>query len=173
MSNKGLLIITLVLILISLVTTVLEFSLHDPDIVSKVADGSYLLATLLGGYLLIANSDIKSTIWWRVMKFAIGVLILGVLFKVLHFTGADELLLIGCVGIAIAYLIRFITKRAKNHLDVLKMLTVLSYCIVSPLIILHYVTGEYSVISKAFFWATIVDFAYLEWRKSAVTTQRK
>ncbi len=168
MSNKSLLIVIFILLSVSLATTYLDFLADD-----TIAEGSSLLATLLGGYLLIGNSDIKTTIWWRFINFAIGVLILGVLFKILHFTGADELLFAGCAGIVISYLLRFITKRSKNHLDILKALTVLSYGTITALVIFHYISKEYSMITVALFWATLIDFAYLEWKKSPSVTTKK
>ena len=166
MSRKALLLITTLMLLVSLVATILEFLVEESNVITYIAEGSYAISCLSGGYLLFVYSTIRQTVYWRFMQIAISVLIIGVLFKILHLTGADELLQLSNGAIAVIYLIRFFAKPSKGHLDVLKALSVVSLCVFPILTILHVLPAEYIVIGKIFFWLTLIDFAYLEWRKS-------
>lgn len=59
------------------------------------------------------------------LRIALIVLIFGVLFKVMHWSYASQLLLIGSVSIGLLYTIRFFYKREKSKLDYVKLALIL------------------------------------------------
>ncbi len=149
-----LLVGTIVLIVLALmrgyfsVETLLEYCLN--------------IAPLIGAVLLFNDGSIKQTIYWRVISFCFGILTIGVLFKILHWKGADMLLLMSSFAIAITYFTRYLSKKQKNHFDLLKMLWICSVFICVPLFIIHLISRDYSIITTALFWLTFIDFCVLK-----------
>jgi hypothetical protein len=63
----------------------------------------------------------------RPIQFAIGVLIIGVLFRIMRLPGGNELMCAAFVTIVALYFIRFINKRNKRTSDYIKLVFVISW----------------------------------------------
>jgi hypothetical protein len=73
---------------------------------------------------------------------AVGITLIGTLFKITHAPKADLFLLTGLCGTLIIYTIHFIRKTNKNGLDFLKLLWVVAYCLASLLLYQHIPFGH-------------------------------
>ncbi len=120
------------------------------------------IAPVIGAVLLFNDGSIRKTVYWRIISFCFGIIAIGVLFKILHWKGADALLLMGSCSIATTYFIRYLSKKQKNHLDLLKMLWICSVSVCLPLFIMHVISRDYSIITAALFWLTFIDFCILK-----------
>jgi hypothetical protein len=71
---------------------------------------------LVGLWLLVQNGTILGTIYARIMLFLGGLLLLGAAFKILHWIGANVLLVVALAGIALTYSLRFFASGKKAGL---------------------------------------------------------
>jgi hypothetical protein len=88
--------------------------------------------------------------------------LLGVVFKVMHWPLANQLLIFGFGAVAVTYLVWFIIKPSKGHLDVLKCLWVLSTYFFPIMVVLHRMEPEFVYVPHLLFWVLFVDFVYLK-----------
>jgi hypothetical protein len=90
----------------------------------------------------------------------------------MHLPGADEPLLYPFIVLFCLYLIHFIQKKTKQRTDVLKVLMLMSFLLLPPLIMLHLVSEQYREIfllaSHALFWLTFLDFLYLSYKQGVL-----
>ena len=107
---------------------------------------------------LVNDFKYRKTIFGRLTYIFLSVIIVGFLFKLQHWPFAGTTLMIGYVGIMITYAIRFITKKQKHLLDILKLLWVQTTAIISLLILMHRIGREYSIINALLFIALICVF---------------
>ncbi len=59
------------------------------------------------------------------IRLALIVLIIGALFKIMHWPNSKELMLIGALSVAVLYTIRFLNKAHKKTLDYIKLSLIL------------------------------------------------
>ncbi len=121
-------------------------------------------AQFLSAVLILRFSTITKTVFWRIIKFLFGIACLGVMFKILHFAGANIILPGALLAIAVVYLIWFVKKPKRRHLDILKLLWVLSALTIMSLILIRFIDRQYSFISLLFFLLTVLDFMLTEKR---------
>ena len=120
---------------------------------------------LLG--LLLTSSGI-----WNNTRLAVGMALgllltgLGFLFKIEHWTFGDQLLLIGALGVIIAYGLWFRNKPQREPLDYLKLTwvlaamgTVVATSRFRPLPLLK----PLGSIAEALFWAVALLYVYQRW----------
>ena len=69
---------------------------------------------------------------------SVGILFIGILFKVHHYPYANLIVVFGFSSIAILYLLRFLYKKPKKLIDFLKLLLVLFWTINGILSLLHF-----------------------------------
>jgi len=72
-----------------------------------------------------------------VLRFCLSILILGALFKVMHWPYANQLMLPAVSGILIFYTIRFLLKETKERLDYVKLLLVLTWSLHYLITVFH------------------------------------
>ncbi len=163
--NKFLLaIITMVLIqaLIGAFTPV--YSCLD-----RYTDYSVSVATVLALLMMLINGTFTSTRYIVIVKFGLGVLILGICFKILHLTGADQMLSFAFLFFFLAYGIHFSKKRPRMLLDYFKFLTMMSFLLSTVLGMFNVGTEETTdvldLVGIGLFWITFVLFLILEKRK--------
>lgn len=113
---------------------------------------------ILGMLLLLQNGNIQGTVYFRIIRFCMGLILLGAMFKIMHWPGANLILLLSMFGVAITYGIWFLRKKQKGRLDFLKLVWVLSAFIGTVLVILHWVKPGITYIAYGFFWLSLVDF---------------
>lgn len=113
---------------------------------------------LIGLVLLINNGTLMKTIYGRIISFGIGILIIGVLFKIMHWPGYPLILLIAVLLIVTTYSVRFLKKKEKKRLDILKFLWVIIGYSITIMILQHWISDEYSIVAQILFWLALTDF---------------
>lgn len=162
MTNKALIKIIGILAIISLATILLNLLSYN-EIIDYVYVYSTNIFSLLGLYLLFYNSSIRQTIFWRILNVCIAILLVGAWMKIIHLPTADIVVTIALSSISITYIMRFIKKEKKSHLDILKLFWILSAFIIANLIFLHIVTKDFIIISRTLFCITLLDFCLIEY----------
>lgn len=82
-----------------------------------------LLLMLKYSQLIYENKHI------RIIYFLIGLLLIGIDFKIQHYPGGRIIYIVCSAGFLITYLHRYINKKNKKYLDHLKIIWVTNYCI--------------------------------------------
>lgn len=147
---------------------------YAPD---SAATGARLLSAgiglgqLLSLWLLVKNGTILGTVYARVMRFLGGLLLIGVLFKVLHWVGANSLLVMALAGIALTYSLRFFRKREKGWPDVLKLLFVLAFSGCALLTFLHLAPREIAYVPPMLLWLAVLDLLSATSRQRPVASR--
>ncbi|MCF8296312.1 MAG: hypothetical protein K9J13_02105 [Saprospiraceae bacterium] len=100
---------------------------------------------------------------------SIGILLIGILFKIQHYPYADWIVSIAFTSISVLYIFRFVNKKKKTLLNILKLVLVVSWSINGIFTLLHlpfgYIFGLISSVSFiAWFW--LEGFAYFGNRNS-------
>jgi hypothetical protein len=126
-------------------------------------------ARLLAWGLLIRGGALVGTWYFRLILLLAGLLLVGVLFKIQHLPGANNLLWVSFSGIALTYAVRFVRKAHKGQLDVLKLLLVLVSCGSALLLIMRLAPREVQYLPPCLLGLTVLDFLYLESRKKAAS----
>ena len=123
-----------------------------------------VIAQLLAIVMMLINGTFLKSSLFKFASFAIGLAILGTLFKILHWTGADELLVCSSIALFIVYVVYFILKQNKRRIDVLKVLTLFSLLFTRLAFILHFIPYEHKekliAVNSAILWLTFLDFFY-------------
>ena len=86
-----------------------------------------------------------------------GLVIIGVLFKVFKLMGADILVLVGFLGVGISYLGAFLNKSKRNTLDVIKLFW-LKLLITAALILFNQWPSSFSQIPLLLLIVAVVLF---------------
>lgn len=129
-----------------------------------IFDKGLSMAQLFGLVVVVRSGTIIETVYFRVIVAFVAIILFGALLKILHYNYADQSFLFGFLGIAATYLVRFFAKKEKGHLDVLKLLWVLSASLGAILIMLHLVPREFKYLIMGTFWLLLLDFIWLEFR---------
>jgi len=127
---------------------------------------------------IIENLGILIMLWYGTFiktrlfsyaQFAIGLMILGLLFKILHYPGGDELIAIASLALLTTYFIHFLRKTSKTRLDYLKMLTVTAIALWPPIVMLHLIPAEIvyivRIIISGLFAVTFIGFLYNSYKE--------
>lgn len=103
------------------------------------------------------------------IRIALIILIIGALFKIMHWPYYKELMLIGALSIGVIYVVRFIYKKEKTKLDYAKLALVILWLFNYLSQVFHLYNIPYIVdicIVVLFFWWFIEEgFFYLKNRK--------
>jgi uncharacterized membrane protein len=122
-----------------------------------------------GFYLLFKNGKIQKTIYWNIIKFAIGFVFIAALIKILHLKFANELFILSFMGIGLTYLLYFLRKSQKQISDFLKVIWVLTALGSSLSVINHWMyRDELQTISAVFFIASVIAFILSEKKKESI-----
>jgi hypothetical protein len=124
-------------------------------------------ARLLAWGMLISGGTILGTRYFRLIMLLSGLLLVGVLFRIQHLPGANNLLWISFIGIALTYAVRFLRKAHKGQFDMLKLLLVFASCGSALLLIMRLAPLEVRYLPPCLLGLTVLDFLYLESRKRA------
>ncbi len=87
--------------------------------------------------LMLRESTIYCTQYYRAILIAMFFYIIGALFRILHWEGQELFLIIAFTGVALAYVLRTINKKQKVLLDYIKCTWVISVCTTAFLTIMH------------------------------------
>src|SRR5688572_14795502 len=83
---------------------------------------------------ILLNGTFTDTLYFKVSIMVFIIILVGAAMKILHYSGADQTILISFFMIPLVYLIHFVLKKEKRHLDILKLLTVFAFFIIPPLL---------------------------------------
>jgi len=157
--NKFLLIVISVVLFVALAKVILpslfiSFQFEPEEIL--------FIAQVIGLIMILVNGTFTDTLYFKVSIMVFIIILVGAAMKILHYSGADQTILISFFMIPLVYLIHFVLKKEKRHLDILKLLTVFAFFIIPPLLMLHIVSRDYinsvRIFNQAIFWVTFVDF---------------
>ncbi len=130
--------IRLILILIGISGILLSWFTHTWEVITMVI----FIAQLVCLELMLKESTIFLTVYFRLISICISIYIVGALLKILHWEGGDLLLLISLAGIALVYMLRTITKKGIQFLDILKAAWVAVACANTIFRIFHWQYAE-------------------------------
>lgn len=78
------------------------------------------IAEILCLILMLVNGTLMGTIPYKIFIGSILLLGLGAIFRIMHYTGGEEMMVLSFILIPLTYTIHFICKKPKDQLDVLK-----------------------------------------------------
>jgi len=153
MSNRIALIVVIALLILSGLKQVFDFE-------NRLLDLSYALAEIIALIIMLANGTFSDRKYFNLAYALIGATLVGAMFKVLHYQGADQLLTFCPAALVILYVIHFATKPVKGVLDILKLLTAISFPAIAVPVAMHWVEDSWTLrlTSAAIFWITFVWF---------------
>jgi hypothetical protein len=119
-----------------------------------------------GTFFLLKNGSFFQSRYFRLVWLAFALIILGFLFKVMHWPFSGPLLIIGMLIIPVIYLIHYYHKPEKEALDLLKLIWVLSFFILKLLLMFHWVRDDYNmVLINGILFFLIIVLVFYEERK--------
>lgn len=120
------------------------------------------VAQVIALIMMLVNGIFMNTLFFRISIIASIAVFIGAALKIMHLPGADQTILISFLIIPLIYLIHFILKKEKGHLDILKLMTVFAFFILPPLVMLYIIPRDYTnsvrIFNYVIFWSTFVDF---------------
>lgn len=118
----------------------------------------FIISYILGLIVILRNSTLTKTKYWKIILFMFVFMLVGALFKIQHYPGSRYLLLTGMTGISITYLIRFLRKKSKNNLDIFKLVWVIITFSGYSIFIFIWIPNIISQISIGVFWLLFYYF---------------
>ncbi len=151
------------LMIASIVTAVLYVSAFFLSLDNN-APGLVLSALIIVAFfgwmaLVFSTSTIKATYYWGILMVLFSVLIIGALFKIQHWEGASLIITLSVYSTVAVYMVRFITKKRKTLLDVLKLLLVIIYSASYYMRVMHWIPELYTRFTPIIFLAVIFEFS--------------
>lgn len=131
---------------------------------TTVSDSDFLLTIGLwlievaGMFLLLRNGTFLKTRYSRIAMGLTALMIIGALFKIMHWSFQNILLLIGCIGIVFSYLLYFVQKPIKKRLDYLKLAWVVIKYVGALFAINHIITTEYQILTLVLMILALMDY---------------
>jgi hypothetical protein len=167
MTNKIAIVVVGALLAISLLDQVVELG-HPLVAYSASA------ATCAALMMMLANGTFTDRKYYTLAYFLMGATLLGFLLKILHWTGADQILVLSVIALVILYSIHFATKPSKGVLDILKFVTVLTNAAHIVLKITRIVgdVWTFGVVASAIFWITFLWFIVEGARSGQLFTEK-
>lgn len=140
------------------------------DNLVRLQNTSRLIALL---YILSLGTFIKKKSLWA-SGLGIIIIIIACLFKILHWSWANELILLGSAILIIQYSIHFIRKVEKGIIDYLKWVYVLFSFTLIPGRVLHYISGDtfwYAMLTYQILFVLLIVFVILDLRSNRPNLQ--
>jgi uncharacterized membrane protein HdeD (DUF308 family) len=141
--------------------------MDSPRYMSNIAGIVSVLISLFWLYQITKRSGFFKTIYGRLMFIPGLVVMVGSLAKLEHWWWASYALILGLLVLGIIYFLRFIMKKNKNLLDVVKLVFLESSWILALAKLQHRPVDQYEIIRLGIFYLMIFLFA-IEKPKSVV-----
>lgn len=129
----------------------------------------------IGLIVMLINGTFISTRLYKIALFFFGLMIVGILFRILHLPGGDELSTYPFAVIFCLYAAHFWNKSPKRRVDILKLIMLTGFLLLPPVVILHMISEEtretLQLISNVLFWITFLDFLYTSHREDVPQKQ--
>ncbi len=123
------------------------------------------ISELAGFFMLILNGTFIKTRFFKILNGAAALIIVGALFKIMHWQYADLLLTMGLIGTILIYFLSFLKKPLKKRLDFLKLTWVIVAFAIAILRFAHLIGEEYQVLSSTLIWLAIIDYLKMQKEK--------
>ena len=149
--------ILLVLISLSLLSSLFTY-IYDINN-TKLIDIELYIGQVFGVMLLLFNSTLVKTIYWKFLMLSFVILIIGAMFKILHWPGTSILISISIFSIMTIYSFRFYKKESKQRIDFLKLIWVLMAFSIDGLTLFHLIK-DVRIIDFVLFWLVMIEFVY-------------
>jgi hypothetical protein len=157
------------LILISIILSLIVFTLpligFDAQLANTIFSLTISIGQILSVMLLLKNGTLLSSPYFKGVLFFMLVLVVSAIYKWIHYTFAQELLLIGATGVVSVYFIFFLIKKPKDLLSILKALWAITAFVGSALIFLK-VIPTYSMWVSTFILFIAVGVFYRKDKQS-------
>lgn len=124
-----------------------------------------LISEIVGFFMLLSNGTFIKTKYFRILKAAIAIVIIGVLFRIMHWEYNRLIITIGFVAIILTYSLSFFNKPIKKRLDYTKLAWVVIAYTNTLLNYLHIIGDEYQILSSSLMWLAIIDYLKTEKQK--------
>ena len=157
----SIIIIGIVVALIGFVVSKLTYS-PDAEFWTQVG---LAISEFTGFLMLIRNGTFIKTKYFRIFKGVFAIIIIGVLFKIMHWQYSDVIIIIGFVLAILVYFFSFLNKPIKKRLDYLKLFWVVIAYTGAVLKFLHMINLDYQIMSSAIMWLAIIDYMKTEREK--------
>jgi hypothetical protein len=164
--------------LIVLIVLILLMALSQMFIPATLIDGAshaiplIAVAENLAIVLMLINGTFRKSRYFKYVLGVAGLLIVGMIFKILHLQGADELMSLPFLLIPFLYLPHFISKPSKHHLDYLKLISVFFLSLPLPMYTLNVFPDEVRItlvqISRWVLFVTFIDFVTMGVRRRSL-----
>ncbi len=117
-------------------------------------------------YVMLKNGTMINSVFFRLIQGLIALLIIGIMFKLMHWPRAGLILVAAFSGIPITYFIWFLKKEKKELEDILKLLWVISRFTIALFVIMHWINNQYVIIP-----ALLLIITYLIYLKNHTKNQ--
>jgi hypothetical protein len=111
-----------------------------------------------GALYLLQNGQFFRTKYFKIASLFIAAYIIGILFKIIHFVFANELVTISSVAILLLYAKYFTTKPVKNKLEYLKLAWVVSTFSVGLVNLFHLSVLDLYIIPPVIMTFIVLEF---------------
>jgi len=135
---------------------------------TELTTEGFSLTSMVGFVFLMRNGTFHKTIFLKIALIISSVIIIGILFKIMHWPGSNIMLTLGFSSMIVNYGIRYAKKTTKSRLDYLKLLWVASSFIISLGIIMHWGFKDFALVPHIILLITVIYFAYTNRNNTAV-----
>lgn len=131
---------------------------------TTVLDSDFLLTIGLwltevaGMFLLLSNGTFLKTKYSRIVMGLFAVMLIGGAIMVMHWPYGNSLLVVGCIGIVISYLVHFLKKPIRKRLDYLKLAWVAVLYIGAVLRLYHIISRDYRMLTTVLMILALMDY---------------
>ena len=123
---------------------------------------------LSGVVLLVSNGTFIKSRAFRFSFIAVALLILGSLFKLMHWPYGDYIFIIGSLFFLVQYSIWFVKKPVCIFLDYLKISWLYVTTFSALIIIFQWSQYNFSLLAYAILWVAIIEFCRTEFKKGTL-----
>ncbi|GAA3561424.1 GldL-related protein [Snuella lapsa] len=156
-----LIIIGLVIALISFLVSKFKYS-PNTEFWTNIG---LAISEFSGFIMLIRNGTFIRTKYFRVFKGVFAIILIGALFKILHYPYGNEIIVVGFAFAVLIYFFSFLNKPIRKRLDYLKLFWVVVAYTGGILRFLHIINDDYQILSSAIMWLAIIDYMKMERQK--------
>src|SRR6187455_1797159 len=165
--NRFLIVAITVFLLLGVTGTILPNTF-----VGKYAAALLFVAKNLSIITMLVNGTFMSTRYFHFSIAAMLIIALGMIFKILHYAGADQLIFVGFPLLWLSYFVHFLSKKTKEPLDILKVVMLLGFLAPTPLGVLHLIPDDtkafLSIVSSSLVAATFLYFVISGYRQDVL-----
>ncbi|AXT55384.1 hypothetical protein D1815_06290 [Aquimarina sp. AD1] len=158
MSNNQTLTILIILGILMSLTSVFLLNF------TSVANSDFLLTIGIwliemgGMFLLLHNGTFIKTVYSRIVMGMFVLILVGTVFKIMHWPFNNMIIIVGCVGIVCVYVLHFTKKPIKKRLDYLKLAWVVLLYIGAILKLYHLIFGDYRILTVVLMILALMDY---------------